>query len=175
MVCCRRRPQDQQSSTVVANRDSAATSNKDAALATCTKEQSSKDRPSSRNSVQTFLTKEDIGKHDMLSSSLQTSGLLKKKPVPAVSDDGRSISSSSSLPASEEVIEVIGIKPSQLSEMVPLSSAHSNGSGVTTTNPVITRDIELTQAALLKRNETERLRAAKAMLYESYCRAIRGE
>jgi hypothetical protein len=81
-------------------------------------------------------------------------------PIPTVSEDGRSSTSSADEDQRQGTLSQI---------MSP--DYHKNCSFST----AITSDVTLTRAALLKADETERLRAAKAMLYESYCMAIRGE
>lgn len=78
--------------------------------------------------------------------------------IPTVSEDGRSANSST---VSDDDVRMLRITQGTSSQRSFSTS--------------ITNDVELTRAALLRTNETERLRAAKAMLYESYCMAIRGE
>jgi hypothetical protein len=95
--------------------------------------------------------------------------------TPVVSDDGRSTSTSSSdqmKPAQSSLTSIFGDINRQTAANIQGGDTSTNQKSFVTT---ITNDTELTRAALLKRNETERLRAAKAMLYESYCKAMRGE
>jgi len=62
-----------------------------------------------------------------------------------------------------------------------LSNASADGSSdnkswtVQLPQGVITNDAALTQKALAVRNEEERMRVARAMLYDAYRRAMRGE
>lgn len=79
--------------------------------------------------------------------------------IHTVSEDGRSADSST---VSDEDVRMLKRVAQGTSSQRSFSTS-------------ITNDVELTRAALLRTNETERLHAAKAMLYESYCMAIRGE
>lgn len=110
------------------------------------------------------LTKESLEQFST-PMSLATLPPASQGPV-AVSDDSHSTSSNSST------------NPVVVSVATGSSASVAAKSSILGTFPslaTITNDVELTRAALLKRNETERLLTAKAMLYESYCKAIRGE
>jgi len=55
------------------------------------------------------------------------------------------------------------------------ASDHQNPKAVRLGGLVITNDTALAQKALAIRNEEERMRVARAMLYDAYQRALRGE
>lgn len=93
-------------------------------------------------------------------SNLQTVVKDNIKPVAAtVSEDSQSMRSSTSGSGNNNVIETIGS-----SRSVP-----SRGGSTIVNNP------ELVQRAITKRNEEERMRLAKVMLYNSFLQAMNGE
>ena len=133
-----------------------------------------KPAPKTSTTSNSCLTKEKLERMESATPGPQSSGLTdySKNPV-CVSEDSHSTSSNSNSMETSAVsnlaLTVKGIN-SGCDRTMTFVSLNSVSAGTSITN-----DEELRRCALLKRNETERLRAAKAILYESYCKAMRGE
>ena len=127
------------------------------------KEQKVRSLPPKKRAINRSKTIEVDG---VSSSQSQTSSEASKPTVANVSSDERSVSSSGNSSANATSMN------SDISEGPPasiLSGPSRDSSGV----PFISNDPRFVSNALRQRDNAETLRAAKAMLYDAYMKAVR--